>query len=162
MEQFQRFLLKYFRQVGGPWANALTALVKQGKLAEAQRLGKPHPDGYRTSADYGRAALVTGILAKLTLPGDTAARNRATVKDFLVSEHQCKATNDRLRQLKKRLQGESPLSELDMVWLDVLHHWRQEIKLALGPLPKVLVPGFSGGSDLSNHGKQTTIPDLLT
>ena len=162
MEQFLKFYRKYLLVVGGPYASAILRELDAGGLAGAQGLKGPSPRAYRTSSDYGRDALAFSLIKKLRLPTSERARALTTLDDFWISEHQCRQTNDRVRHLTRCMSGRTTYSDSDLIWAQVLEAWRREVAATLGRLPLRLEPSFSGGSTLSDRGKQTTIPDKLS
>ena len=162
MKQLQRFLTKLFRQVGGPHAAALAKLTEEGKMDQYNTVQVGDPRGYRLAEDYGRARLACDFVRKLRLPGDEPTRKANTIRKFYEAEAMCKITNQKFARYAKQLRNELWIEPEDMLWLDLLQAWRQEITELLGPLPLTLVPRFSGGSTVSDHGKQTTIPDKLS
>lgn len=162
MEQLHKFLTKYLRTVGGPQALHMLDVLATGGVAALQQSYVPQPRQFRTSADYGQAALAYGIVEKLRLPSDDRARTLRTMADFWKSEHQCHITNRRLRRYQGQLTGMIPVEPEDMHMLMLIEEWRRELRAALGPLPLRLEPAFSGGSTLSDAGKQTTIPHKLS
>lgn len=162
MNQVQRFLMKLFRQMGGPRANMLHQLVSEGRLREAQLLPMPGPGAYRTAEDFRTDNICVSVIRKLRLPGDDHARMQASIAKFFEAEAACHLTNKRFRRYEQMLRGDILVEEEDRLWVELLVQWRAEVKALLGPLPRTLVPSFSGGSTLSDQGKLTTIPDKMS
>lgn len=157
MHQVKRVLSALCRKVGTPLAKQVLDLALRDEWAELQKL-RVLPDRYATADEYFADAICVSLLRKCQLPGDSQRRYDAAVATFWACELRNKRTNDHLERF---ISGEG-LSLRDGPVLTFIELWRKEIYDVLGPLPKDLVPRFSGGSTYADVGPLKTIPDKMT
>lgn len=157
MQQVQKVVTLLAEQLGTPRALTVEILLRYGEIAQLQQL-RAEPSHYLLADAYHKDVIITDVLRKCALPGDTDSRFRAAVDGFLRNEKQNWKTNRRLYRFVDNC-GLEPEDEPVMQFITA---WRKEIKSVLGPLPNTLTPRFSGGSTVSDRGYLTTVPDKMT
>lgn len=157
MHQVIRVLSALCRKVSTPLALRVLDLAERGEWAELQKL-RVEPGRYGDADSYFADAICVSLLRKCKLPGDSKRRYDAAVSTFWACELRNKKTNDHL----ERFISNEGLALRDMPVVAFIELWRKDIRKVLGPLPKDLVPRFSGGSTYADVGMLKTIPDKMT
>lgn len=119
------------------------------------------PGNYTCAKEFLLDAQVVSTFRKLEgLPTGIDLQQKA-VDSFFSSEKKCKSTNDRLSQYEnwfsRGFVGDSVDEKLYCHIADI----RNAIANVLGPIPKDLVPRFSGGSTYYDRGDEITVPHKL-
>lgn len=162
MHQVKKLLIKMYRGIGTSFARDALALLENDEWAKLQEL-RVNPSQYESAESFFKDNLVAEAARKLLLPGDKAKRTAKAVATFKECELQNAATNARLTHYKYLRTGRRLISDVfELKMLEFIDQWRRCVRMALGPVPAWLEPGFSGGSTLSNKGSLTTIPDKIS
>lgn len=157
-QQLAGFLRKLYRGVGSSRAKRYLNLLERGEWSSIQKDATADPRVYQNARVFFKDALVVEMTRKLLRSGDTAAAKAAAISTFYQAEADCLRTNARLRRF---IGGQGPFEGPDLPMLEFIERWRSEVARILGPVPDSVTPRFSQGSTLSDHGKQTTLPDKL-
>lgn len=146
------------RAIGTPLAYEANKLLRQGAYDNLVRLEPKSPSDYARAYSYMCDAQVVAFVKKLRgLPTTTDLHLKA-VEVYNECESQNRLTNDRLAYYVNWFERGFVGDVVDERLYDFLIGVRKRIADVLGPLPRFLVPSFSGGSTFFDKGDKITIP----
>jgi hypothetical protein len=153
-----KVVLRLCEDVASPVSVKVAILLRYEEWDQlvSQKLDPLH---YLEPEQFWRDSLVVGLLRKLEDLPTSFDRKAAAEENFLLSERQCRRSNDRL----------FPYLSPDLFWdrtdkhvLRVLTRARKIIADMLGPCPDVIDGRFGPGATYGDRGRFTTIPDKMS
>jgi len=158
MHQVHQLVKSLARDVATPHAQKILRLLECGDYVGLQQTRvDPLSYGPDEAPKLRMDLLVNELLRKCDL--ETGVDKEANA---IWTFHECEQQNARTNARLADFEGNYASCASDLDVLRFLDEVRQEIRLALPPVPKSLIPLFSGGATVGDGSKLSTKPDKLS